>query len=185
MPCPFGDSTGFSLTCSRNQVDTLTDDNPVRLLEAERRRLLEKFYRSHRSSMRVPAGAACWVVGKNEIQAGLCLTAVEEGYWLTGLLVAPEHRHRGLAQRLVRRVIQNHASPIWLFCSPELSSFYSQLDFVEAERLPPSLNSRLQAYRRSKPLIALCHRSIRGTPLQYQGEMGSLAGKVSSSASSN
>lgn len=107
--------------------------------------------------MRVPAGATCWVIGNAEIQAGLCLTAVDDGYWLTGLLVAPNYRRRGLAQRLVRNVIGHHAGTIWLFCSPELTSFYTLLGFVETESLPPSLASRLQAYRRNKALVALYH----------------------------
>jgi len=36
--------------------------------------------------------AQVWVAQEQEIGAALCLQHVENGYWLTNLLVAPEHR---------------------------------------------------------------------------------------------
>lgn len=159
----------------------------LRLLPDACRPLLNKFYRAHRSHMRVPPGARCWVAGHNEIVAALCLSRVESGYWLTGLLVAPEQRKKGLAASLVTRAVNESTGPVWLFCAPELIGFYRKLGFSKSIRLPETLAARLQRYNRHKTLAALCHdaeNQVQGLRCDY-GEMGSLAGKVSSRASSS
>ena len=136
-------------------------DYPLRQLPTESRPLLKKFYRAHRSHMRVPANARGWVAEYSGIVAGLCLTPVEHGHWLTGLLVAPKQRNQGLAQRLVKRALAGCDGPVWLFCEPKLSGFYMQLGFHESARLPESLACRLQRYNRNKTLLALCHDNER------------------------
>ncbi len=130
---------------------------PVRQLPAESTPLLKKFYRAHRSHMRVPAAARCWVAGYSEIVAGLCLTSVEHGHWLTGLLVAPGQRNQGLGRRLVKHALARCEGPVWLFCEPKLAGFYLPLGFHEGAVLPESLACRLQRYNRTKTLLALCH----------------------------
>ena len=136
-------------------------DYPLRQLPTESSPLLKKFYRAHRSHMRMPANARGWVAEHSGIVAGLCLTPVEHGHWLTGLLVAPKQRNQGLAQRLVKRALASCDGPVWLFCEPKLSGFYMQLGFHESARLPESLACRLQRYNRNKTLLALCHDNER------------------------
>lgn len=136
-------------------------DYPLRQLPTESRPLLKKFYRAHRSHMRMPANARGWVAEHSGIVAGLFLTPVEHGHWLTGLLVAPKQRNQGLAQRLVKRALAGCDGPVWLFCEPKLSGFYMQLGFHESARLPESLACRLQRYNRNKTLLALCHDNER------------------------
>lgn len=118
--------------------------------------LLNKFYRSHGSRMRVSQPAEAWVIRNPTITAGLCLTTVDNGYWLTGLFVGAEHRQHGLAQQLVKHIqtVYSEAS-IWLFCHPELIGFYQQLGFRLAEELPESLKTRLTRYQQNKTLIAM------------------------------
>ncbi|MBA1278663.1 MULTISPECIES: GNAT family N-acetyltransferase [Pseudomonadaceae] len=128
-----------------------------RQLPAECQPLLDKFYRAHRSHMRVPAGAHCWVVGHTDIVAGLCLSGIADGHWLTGLLVAPSQRNQGLATRLVTRALAANHGPVWLFCELKVIAFYRQLNFTEATVLPEVLASRLQRYNRNKKLVALWH----------------------------
>lgn len=130
--------------------------NPtIQLLPAELQPLLSKFYRAQCSHMRIPAGAFCWVVSQGSIVAGLCLSPVTHGHWLTGLWVAPEVRGQGLAHRLVTQALQSVDTPVWLFCHPQLSGFYARLGFAAAAELPETLRARLQRYGRHKPLIAL------------------------------
>ena len=136
-------------------------DYPLRQLPTESSPLLKKFYRAHRSHMRMPANARGWVAEHSGIVAGLCLTPVEHGHWLTGLLVAPKQRNQGLAQRLVKRALASCDGPVWLFCEPKLSGLYMQLGFHESARLPESLACRLQRYNRNKTLLALCHDNER------------------------
>ncbi|MCG6540243.1 GNAT family N-acetyltransferase [Pseudomonas sp. KSR10] len=123
--------------------------------------LLNKFYRAHGTHMRVPARARCWVAGHPDIVAGLCLSPVDDGHWLTGLLVAPSRRDQGLAKRLVTRVLAECGGPVWLFCEPKLMAFYQHLGFSEATTLPEALASRLHRYNRNKTLMALWHDNER------------------------
>lgn len=121
--------------------------------------LLGKFYRAHRAAMRAPDGAQSWVARRGEILAALNLTPVAGGHWLTGLLVAPAERRRGLARRLLGQALAQTGGPVWLFCHPELVDFYARLGFAPAAQLPPPLAERLLRYRRSKSLVALLNAS--------------------------
>jgi len=132
-------------------------DLQLRQLPDECRPLLARFYRAHRSHMRVPAGARCWVLWDREIVAGLCLRDLDQGHWLTGLLVAPNRRRQQLAQQLVTQVAGACERSIWLFCEPALGPFYQRLGFTECQALPPALAARLKAYNRHKTLLAFCN----------------------------
>lgn len=123
------------------------------LLQPAARPLLNKFYRQHRSAMRLPAEAQGWVARDAEIIAGVCLTPVAQGQWLTGLLVTPGWRGRGVAQGLIEASIA--AGPVWLFCHPQLRGFYERIEFDLAESLPAALADRLKRYQQSKQLIAM------------------------------
>lgn len=103
--------------------------------------------------MRAGDGGEAWVVRRGEIIAGLSLTPVPGGHWLTGLLVAPEQRHQGVAKRLIDHACRSGRT--WLFCHPDLQGFYERLGFVVDEDLPQALTDRLARYRRSKPLVAM------------------------------
>lgn len=124
-------------------------------LPALARPLLEKFYRSHRSPMRLPAQGQAWVVKEAQIVAALCLTPVRHGHWLTGLFVAASWRGQGLARRLIDQAHSQCSGPLWLFCHPDLQGFYQSLGFVTAVELPTELAERLARYQRSKALVAL------------------------------
>lgn len=117
--------------------------------------LLDKFYRAQRSPMRAPNGAQTWVARRQEILAALNLTPVDNGHWLTGLLVASTMRRQGLASQLIEHALARTLGPVWLFCHPDLLDFYRRLGFVPAADLPPALAERLARYQRSKALLAL------------------------------
>jgi len=128
--------------------------------------LLVRFYRAHNSRNRVRAEAVCWVARRGSILAGLCLTPVAHGHFLTGLLVTPPERNRGIGARLVREALAASAGPVWLFCKPELLPFYTRLGFGVADQLPDTLAERLARYRRTKTLIALLNdRRIEPMPV--------------------
>jgi GNAT superfamily N-acetyltransferase len=125
-----------------------------KLLDTERR-LLNNFYRQHGSRMRAASDAELWVARGPGIIAGLNLSAVDDGYWLTGLFVDPQRRSQGVAGSLIEAALQQVEGPTWLFCHPDLLPFYQRLAFDMAQQLPPSLAGRLQRYQRSKRLVAL------------------------------
>jgi len=115
--------------------------------------LLNKFYKAQGSAMRTSDAGEAWVVRAGEIVAGLNLTPVADGHWLTGLLVASERRRQGLARLLIDTACGGRLT--WLFCHPDLQGFYEGLNFTVNEDLPQTLADRLARYRRSKPLLAM------------------------------
>ncbi|MFJ4346719.1 GNAT family N-acetyltransferase [Pseudomonas sp. NPDC089401] len=119
------------------------------------RRLLEHFYKQHGSRMRAANDGELWVARSDRIVAGLCLSAVANGHWLTGLFVAPAQRKRGVAAELVEAALAHHDGPTWLFCHPDLEAWYQRLGFVGTTELPEALASRLLRYQRSKSLVAM------------------------------
>jgi GNAT superfamily N-acetyltransferase len=117
--------------------------------------LLNKFYRSHNSPMKALKGGRLWVARDGEIVAGLCLTPVMGGQWLTGVFVAPAYRGQGLAARLIRQAAAACEGTVWLLCHPELEGLYQRIGFSQDTVLPQSLSERLVRYKRNKPMIAM------------------------------
>jgi GNAT superfamily N-acetyltransferase len=117
--------------------------------------LLDKFYRAHRSPMRSSSAAQSWIARAGEIVAALSLTPVADGYWLTGLFVAPGQRGQGLATDLMAHALADLEGPVWLFCDPQLQRFYQRSGFAPSSSLPLTLGERLMRYSRNKALIAL------------------------------
>ena len=108
--------------------------------------LLNKFYRSHNSSMKALKGGQLWVARNSEIVAGLCLSPVVDGQWLTGLFVDPALRGQGLATRLIAQAIAPVEGSVWLLCHPDLEGFYAAQGFSQQTVLPQSLAERLVRY---------------------------------------
>jgi GNAT superfamily N-acetyltransferase len=131
-------------------------DLHCRALPAPLLALVDEFYRAHRSPMRVDRQARVWVAQHAEIVAALCLRPLAQGYWLSGLFVAPSQRRQGLARQLIEQALAPASEPVWLFCDPELHSFYENLGFLPCTSLPTALAERLSRYQRKKNLIALC-----------------------------
>jgi GNAT superfamily N-acetyltransferase len=127
-----------------------------RRLPLQLRPLVDKFYRDHRSPMRSQAGDELWVTeSASEIVAALSLRPVAGGQWLTGLFVAPTLRRQGVAAALLGHSLALHPEPVWLFCHPELRSFYQRLGFEDCQSLPTELAVRLIRYQRNKSLVSL------------------------------
>ncbi|WP_339410161.1 GNAT family N-acetyltransferase [Pseudomonas sp. EA_35y_Pfl2_R5] len=125
-----------------------------RRLPASLKPLADKFYRNQRSVMRATAGAQLWVAEDREIVAALCLHKVAHGHWLTSLLVDSTRRGQGVARLLIATALTDCATPVWLFCHPQLSDFYLRLGFIPCADLPQPLAERLARYQRSKSLQA-------------------------------
>ncbi|MBV2082174.1 MULTISPECIES: GNAT family N-acetyltransferase [Pseudomonas] len=117
--------------------------------------LLNKFYRNHDSSMKALKGGQLWVARDSEIVAGLCLSPVVGGQWLTGVFVAPAYRGQGLAARLIGEAVEGGEGTVWLLCHPDLEGLYQRMGFSQDTVLPQSLSERLVRYKRNKPMIAM------------------------------
>ena len=126
--------------------------------------LLNKFYRSHNSSMKALKGGCLWVARDGEIVAGLCLTPVVGGQWLTGVFVDPAYRGQGLAATLITQAVASVEGTVWLLCHPDLEGLYQRMGFSQDTVLPQSLSERLVRYKRNKPMIAMgLERLVRST----------------------
>ena len=126
--------------------------------------LLNKFYRRHNSSMKALKGGRLWVAREGEIVAGLCLTPVVGGQWLTGVFVDPAYRGQRLAARVIEAAVANVEGTVWLLCHPDLERLYQSMGFTQDTRLPQSLSERLVRYKRNKPMIAMgLDRLVRST----------------------
>ncbi|MDP2245629.1 GNAT family N-acetyltransferase [Pseudomonas sp.] len=130
-------------------------DLNCRALPAPLLPLADAFYRAHHSPMRTDRQAQVWVTQHTTIVAALCLRPIAEGYWLNSLFVAPTWRGQGLARQLIEQALAHANKPVWLFCHPELLSFYANLGFAPCASLPAALAERLVRYQRTKDLIAL------------------------------
>ena len=117
--------------------------------------LMNKFYRSHQSSMKAVRDAQLWVAKREVIIGALCLRPVAGGHWLTGLFVDPEWRGQGIAGALIAEAIRDLQGPVWLFCHPDLRGFYEERGFTFDPALPYAMAERLSRYARSKPMIAM------------------------------
>jgi GNAT superfamily N-acetyltransferase len=117
--------------------------------------LMNKFYRTHQSSMKAVRQAQLWVARRDEIVAALCLRPVSGGHWLTGLFVDPACRAQGIAARLIAEAVKDVNKPVWLFCHPDLRGFYERRGFSFDPELPYAMAERLSRYARSKPMIAM------------------------------
>ncbi len=117
--------------------------------------LLNKFYRRHNSPMKALKGGRLWVARDAEIVAGLCLTPVVGGQWLTGVFVDPAYRGQGLAARLIDAAVADAEGTVWLLCHPDLEGLYQRMGFSQDTLLPQSLSERLVRYKRNKPMIAM------------------------------
>ncbi|WP_268933260.1 GNAT family N-acetyltransferase [Pseudomonas sp. S60] len=120
--------------------------------------MLDHFYRQQGSRMRASGDGQLWVARAPEIVAGLSLSCIEGGWWLTGLFVAPQRRGTGIARALIEAALCQPYGTAWLFCHPTLQPFYASVGFGPADHLPQALASRLQRYQRSKALVALQRR---------------------------
>jgi len=118
--------------------------------------LAQRFYRQHQRGTKLSSQHQVWV-GKQDhlIVSALCLQPNAHGHWLTSLLVAPQHRHQGQAAALLKHIRAIYSGPIWLFCAPELRTFYEQAGYLATLELPENLQDRLVRYQRHKRLIAL------------------------------
>ncbi|MDM8349409.1 GNAT family N-acetyltransferase [Pseudomonas sp. sp1636] len=131
-------------------------DLHYRALPAPLQPLVDAFYRAHRSPIRADRQAQVWVAQHSAIVAALCLRPMAQGYWLSGLFVAPSQRRQGLARQLIERALAHTSEPVWLFCHPELTRFYENLGFIPCTDLPTALAERLSRYQRKRNLISLC-----------------------------
>ena len=130
-------------------------DTQYSLLDESLWPLMNKFYRSHQSSMKAVREAQLWVARRGEIVGALCLRPVAGGHWLTGLFVDPDCREQGIAAQLIAAAVEDVSEPVWLFCHPDLREFYERRGFTFDPALPQAMAERLSRYARRKPMIAM------------------------------
>jgi len=94
----------------------------------------------------------------NQLTSVVRFRSVEQYRLLTGMLVVPEHREKGLGHQLMtyceEQVLINQD---FCFAYQHLESFYGQHGFqlVEPQQLPNSLKNLFERYSQTKKLVPM------------------------------
>lgn len=94
----------------------------------------------------------------NQLTSVVRFRSVEQYRLLTGMLVVPEHREKGLGHHLMtyceEQVLTNQD---FCFAYQHLESFYGQHGFqlVEPQQLPNSLKNLFERYSQTKKLVPM------------------------------
>ncbi|EGA66714.1 GNAT family N-acetyltransferase [Vibrio brasiliensis] len=94
----------------------------------------------------------------NQLTSVVRFRSIEQYRLLTGMLVAPEHREKGLGHQLMtyceEQVLTNQD---FCFAYQHLESFYGQHGFqlVEPQQLPNSLKNLFERYSQTKKLVPM------------------------------
>ena len=139
----------------------------LELLQFSRRQGLElplanAFYKRVDKRLKARADEVVWTARwQGGTLAALRLRPLLPNYHLvTGVLVDPDFRCRGIARRLLQVAsVDFHRQETYLFCAPQLGPLYAEVGFRQTEKvlMPDVLVGRWQAYQRKTPeLIAMC-----------------------------
>jgi N-acetylglutamate synthase-like GNAT family acetyltransferase len=124
--------------------------------------LANAFYKRVDKRLKARADEVVWTASwQGSTLAALRLRPLPSGeHLVTGVLVDPQYRCRGIARQLLQVASVDFSRRFtYLFCEPQLAPLYLQVGFqqVEKDAMPDPLVGRWQAYQRKTPeLIAMC-----------------------------
>ena len=126
-------------------------------LEPLRFPLINRFYKSYYPAGKAKKDEIIWV-GENT--SGIICSArfkqFDQYQLLTGMLVHPEHRGRGIGKQLLSAANEQLSSlPCFCFAFSHLEQMYQNAGFVVLtdSELPASLASRICRYRQSGKIL--------------------------------
>lgn len=123
--------------------------------------LANQFYKRTDKRLKARPDDVVWTATWQEhTVAALRLRPLPSGeHLLTGVLVDPDYRCRGIARALITQAkIDFSRHYTYLFCEPQLAPLYRAVGFEQTEKsqMPDTLVGRWQAYQRKTPeLIAM------------------------------
>lgn len=126
--------------------------------------LVNLFYRDVYKKGMANKSEQVFVLRDPEIRCAARIKNVQGALLLTGVACDPAFRQQGLASYLIQRLLQLQQQAVYCFPSPQLQSFYQQLEFTlcAAERLPEKLFAQYQGYQRNKPLLCMIYDANKG-----------------------
>ncbi|WP_070970474.1 GNAT family N-acetyltransferase [Vibrio sonorensis] len=123
--------------------------------------LVTRLYKSHYPSGKAKSNEKTIVAYNNNTLIGVVrFRPIEQYQLLTGMLVVPEHRGKGVGHELMKHCRhQVLDTDVYCFAYQHLESFYSQHGFttIEAEALPNNLNQLFNRYTRSGKCLIPMH----------------------------
>lgn len=126
----------------------------------EEKKAIKRFYKSSQYSASYVGHDSVYLIKADctKIIGSVIISQVEDSHWLHGLVIAPEHRDRQLANRLLQQVCPQHL-PLFCFVSAPLKRLYLHNGFSQTDSsgLPDALALRYQAYLKNDKTL-LCFR---------------------------
>lgn len=138
-------------------------DIRIDILDPIRFPIVSRIYKSHYPSGKVKSDELT-IVGtiEHNIVSVVRYRSIEQFRLLTGLLVLPDYRRRGLGHQLMAYCAgQLLKEGDFCFAYNHLEVFYQQHGFVtiEPQQLPPALKLLFERYTQKKQLIAMKYAS--------------------------
>lgn len=129
----------------------------IEQLAAIKTPLVNKFYTQHRVRGRANKQEQIWVVYYNQHIVAACrLQDKAQFLFLSTLFVAPQHRSKGLAKKLLLSLLSEQTKIVYTFAYKHLAHLYSAIGFNPLLSYPPPLQLLYNMYK---------HRNI--VALQY------------------
>lgn len=126
------------------------------VLEPERIPLVNRFYQAENSPHRAGRHELVLVAyEESQILAALRVKLVKHHQLVTGLVVTPAHRRRGLARALLKQLCQmprESNNPYYAFIEPYLWPLYQGCGFKHSQQamLPELLLAQLKSLQKNK-----------------------------------
>ena len=124
--------------------------------------IANQFYKRVDKRLKAKSHDIVWLsMWESSAIAALRLRPLEGGeHLVTGVLVDPEWRCRGVASALLKAArVDFSRNYTYLFCEPQLMPLYQMVGFeqVEKDQMSDALVGRWLAYQRKTPeLVAMC-----------------------------
>lgn len=115
----------------------------IKTLAPIRLPIIKKLYKLHYPSTKIKAGEAIYIAEDASSIVGIVrFRNIDKWRLLTGMLVTPSHRNKGIASAMLEYCVQNVLdTDVYCFSYDHLTDLYAAHSFqiISAEQLPTSL----------------------------------------------
>ncbi|TMO73732.1 N-acetyltransferase [Pseudoalteromonas sp. S3776] len=119
----------------------------VQILDALKTPLVNKFYAQYSVRGRANKQDQVWVVYKGMYIVAACRIQNKHDFlFLSTVFVAPQHRSKGLATRLLSAAVKHQPLPLYTFAYKSITALYMGLGFNQVLTYTPGLKALFDIY---------------------------------------